>query len=191
VSTHAVLDVDAASFGTLSGLRVTVRLEDDAKTRKLATFEASWRIWLRAWNLLQALPGARLVTQVGTTTVDEATHADVVAPPVPPSVVSEDTDRRFAVIIEILDEGAREAVRELLRRHPDLPAPSVPLELRREAGVDHADLELGWRDRKVAAYFDGDRAAADALATAGWTVLSVERKLSVDDLEAALGLSKD
>jgi len=96
-------------------------------------------------------------------------------------------DPRGLQAMEIADAHTRNVVLELLARHPSLAGPDVPLEIRTGAAMV-GDLELGWQNLRVAAYFDHQRATADALEAAGWRVLSIERRLEVADFESALGL---
>ncbi len=183
-----LLDVAGARLGSLikekEGPRLTLRLEDDAGRRADANYETSWRMWLRAWNLLQVLPGAAFTTR-------DAAAAEL-APPSRREAAAQTAvpagDERMRIVAELIDAEAQVVIRDLLQKHPSLDAPAVPLELR--AGGIHGDLELGWPDRKVAAYFDAQKATADALVASGWTVFSIERKLELAALEQALGLSK-
>jgi hypothetical protein len=77
-------------------------------------------------------------------------------------------------------------VKEVLLRHTTLEPPSVPLELRTlDIGLD-ADLEFGWASYKIAGYFETERAAADALVAAGWTMFQIERGIVAAELEVAI-----
>lgn len=190
-----VLDVEAARLADLTragtAVRATLRLEDDHDRRKASSFEMSWRLWLRAWNLLQALPDATLVTR--DMLVEEQPPASVrpAKPPAsPPPTRSKDEDKRIVQAQEIADEHTRAVVIGLLERHPTLPAPTVPVEIRTGNEATSGDLELGWPDRKVAAYFDNQKNVAEALEQLGWTVLAIERRLEVEAFEAALGLGE-
>lgn len=197
---HGRLLVDAktANIGKLlndaAAARLTLRLDDRAQCRATPSFELAWRLWLRAWNLLQVLPNAAFVTTEALTGVDGPGVALESEPPAPegailPSAVA--SDARLLVIRELMDADAGIVLTQLLQKHPTLPAPTVPLELRRPTHSVDGDLELGWPNLKVAAYFDEQRAAAEALAAQGWTVFSIERKLDVAALERALRLSEE
>jgi DEAD/DEAH box helicase domain-containing protein len=183
------LSVEAADLGKLlespGAVTATLSLDDSRESRTSGRFETSWRQWLRAWNLLQHLPKARLVTTSGGAEEPEVAS-------VPPRVTSAaastpaDSEQRLKEADEITDETARLAVREILLRHPELPVPAVPLELRTLGIGLEADLEFGWIERKVAGYFETERAAAEELRTRGWTVLQIERGITVDELELAV-----
>ncbi len=189
-----LLDVEGAHLGTLlaepQAARATLRLEDDSTARSAPTFELSWRLWLRAWNLLQVLPGASLITRsaVASGPMEQAAEA----PGMPAAVAklpSDATDPRFRIVREVQNDAAVEVLLALLIKHPRLAAPSVPLELRPPAFATHDDVELGWPELKVAAYFDYQSAAAAALRASGWAVLSIERGLTVLEFEQSLGLN--
>jgi hypothetical protein len=166
-------------------VQVTLILNDSKEARSNARFEASWRQWLRAWNLLQQLPDARLVTSVsGAESVAPPAPAKVSEAPQPPAPLS--LEARLAEVSEVSDEAARVALVDLLNRLPALQAPSVPLELRAPTAELDVDLEFGWRALKVAGYFENERAAAEALTAKGWVLFQIERGLVVDELEAAI-----
>jgi hypothetical protein len=188
-----LLDVDRSHLGTLlddaSPAMVTLRLEDEFAARSASTFELSWRLWLRAWNLLQGLPGAALATRESAQPagVSRSAQPSSVAPP--PADLTLDA-RRLAAIGEVTDEAAVAALTELLGRYPDLEAPAVPFELRPPDYALTGDVELGWPARKVAAYFEREIAAAEALRAAGWAVLAIERGLTADAMARALRLGE-
>jgi len=188
---RVVLDVEATRLADIArtgaGVRATVRLEDELTRRSGDSFEPSWRLWLRAWNVLQTLSDVALVTR---DLVDEApppASVRSVPPPAAARPAIDASDPRAAQAMEITDGHTRSLILELLARHASLPGPDVPLEIRSEAGVV-GDLELGWHNLRVAAYFDHQRATAEALEALGWHVLSIERRLTVSDFEDALGL---
>ncbi len=191
---HGRLLVDApnAKLSGLTGdpspLRLTLRLDDDASARTEPTFELSWRLWLRAWNLLQVVPGAALVTPSaiasGPSLPDERPRPTTTPPPRPPA----SDDSRALAAREVGDVAAVAVLLDLLARHPELEAPEVPLELRPPAFSQVGDVELGFHTRKVAAYFEHQAALAEVLRAAGWTTFQIERGLDIGALERALGL---
>ncbi|MDQ3030945.1 MAG: DUF1998 domain-containing protein [Myxococcota bacterium] len=194
-----LIDVPAAQIGALvqsaGGLRVTVRIDDATAQRVKPSFEASWRHWLRAWNLLQTIPDAALTTSdaiVGGDPLEIEESVPVLMATAPaasaPVAKIDNDDPRMAALREVQDAKAREVIARLLAKHPGLAAPDVPLELRRPRFKVEDDLELGWFDAKVAAYLDHQRAAAEALVAMGWTTFAIERGLDVAALERALGL---
>jgi DEAD/DEAH box helicase domain-containing protein len=193
-----LVDVPATQLGALlaepAKATLTLRLEDDAAARKSPTFEASWRLWLRAWNLLQAMPGAVLVTREATK-LDPLLAPSEPPPPSPPAEPSvspppaSENDPRLAVIREITDSAAVDVFAVLLGRYPRLEAPSVPFELRAPAYAVAGDVEVAFASRKVAVSFDHQSREAEVLRQAGWTVFEIERGLDVRELAHALGLS--
>lgn len=190
-----LLSAFAGDVGTLmanpGAATVTVRLEDDLAARSAPTFELSWRLWLRAWNLLQGLPGAVLVTSEGT-----KVQAGGVAAVAPVARVSSarssslDGDARLASVREVGDDAAIQVLSELIKHHAGLEAPAVPYELRAPAYVVSGDVEVGWPARKVGAYLDHQASEAAALRAAGWTMFAIERGLTLDALANALGLDE-
>ncbi|MBK7823494.1 MAG: DEAD/DEAH box helicase [Tessaracoccus sp.] len=184
----AAVDV-AALLAKPDAATVTVRLEDDAPARSAPTYELAWRQWLRAWNLLQAVPGAALVTGVGASELEPvAAPAATVAPPAAPAAHADDP--RLVTVREVGDVDAVKVLTSLIERYPGLEAPAVPFELRAPAFAVSGDVEVGWPTRKVAAHLDHQAAEAAALAAAGWTVFLIERGVTVEALAAALGLGE-
>jgi hypothetical protein len=192
-----LVDAPADRLGMImaepEAVTLTLRLEDDETARVAPGFEQSWRLWLRAWNVLQALPRAALVTRAAVASDGEATVGglgDSHGAPARGAPHGAQVDARLTAASEIVDADAARIVREVLARYPDLPAPSVPLELRRPVDAVDGDVEAGWRDRRVAAYLDSQAEIADRLRADGWTLLSIDRKLDVSSLEQALGLTR-
>jgi DEAD/DEAH box helicase domain-containing protein len=203
--THAVAQLELGAYGRLlldverhkiarlqasaEGLRATLRLEDAETDRSHAEFESSWRRWLHAWNLLQGLPEAALVTREGMGDPSEPAPP----PPMTPDLASpkDAHDPRLASAREIDDPHWRALVVELLMRHPSLEAPHVPFELRRPQWNAEHDVELAWPGRKVAAYLEHQRALAPLLVEAGWTTVQIERRPSVEEVAQALGLLEE
>jgi DEAD/DEAH box helicase domain-containing protein len=192
-----LVDVEAVRLATLladpAPVTLTLRLEEGGEARSAPAFEQSWRLWLRAWNLLQALPGAMVLTSASGLRTDERISSRQEAldgDTLPAGAPGASTNSRAAVAAEILDPDAARVVLQLLLDHPELAVPSVPLELRMAIDGIDGDLEVGWRERHVAAYLDNQAPVAERLRADGWTVLPIERKLDLAVLERALGLSK-
>ena len=187
-----LVDLEVAKLGSLitdaGGMRVTLRLEDHADARGADGFEASWRQWLRAWNLLQVLPGAALVTRDGVTPAPRQTAPPPSAATKAAVVPQGPADPRLAAADEIADAGTRSVVRALLLQHPSLQAPRVPLELRAPTDSIEGDVELAWPEHQVGAYFDRDADLAEQLRERGWKMLAIERRPDQAAFESALGL---
>lgn len=193
---RVLLAVRGASLGSLMSApevaTVTLRLEDDRPARSAPTFELSWRLWLRAWNLLQGLPGAVLATlETARGAAPAEVRSVVPSAEATPSLTRESSDPRLAIVQEVGDGDAARVLAELLTRYPELEPPAVPFELRRPAYTIDGDVEVGWSARRVAAFLDHQSAEADTLRAAGWTVFAIERGLSNDELSVALGLRKE
>jgi DEAD/DEAH box helicase domain-containing protein len=198
--TRVLFDIEGSRLGGIlkdpAPLNVTLRLEDDKERRAHASFERSWRQWMRSWNVLQVLPGAAFVTSSGAGAGEILSHVEGhvevrrSARPVSSEAqaAARRADARLASVLEISDEDAREVVARLLEAHPALSSPCVPLELRRPRHIVEGDLEIGWPEQRVAAHLEGQSMAAEALRAAGWTIFSIERKLDLVALERALGV---
>jgi DEAD/DEAH box helicase domain-containing protein len=176
---------------------VTLRLADGAEQRRRPQFQTAWRQALRAYNLLQALPGTQVVS------LEQL--SEPIAPVVqlypmrPPSAegllhAAESTERREALlpaeveerIAEIGDERARAAVRAVVRR--GAPAPEIPYEVRVPRRGTIGDIEIGWAEARVGAYLDHQRETAERLRQEGWRLFVIERGIEATELEEALGL---
>jgi DEAD/DEAH box helicase domain-containing protein len=199
--TRLLIDGDLKKLrldGNATGLRVTLRLDDSVSARDQATFEASWRLWLRAWNVLQTVPDAvwttRSATERGGTldTVPPEATAVPRAKSIAPTLANPGSATALAATLdEVADERARGVLEQLYARHPHLEAPRVPFELRPPTYPVSDDVEIGFMERRVAAFFDHQSAPADVLATFGWKTFSIERGLTVEALEQALGLDRE
>ncbi|KYF78234.1 hypothetical protein BE11_12325 [Sorangium cellulosum] len=180
----------AALTMTPERVSLTLRLDDRHERRKAPGFQTVWRQTLRAWNLLQALPGAQIASSeqladqmVGAASIEIAHAAASEAPPRKPASarpLAALSDEAEGVLAEIRDEQARAAVRAVLLA--GVPVPAVPYEtmvgLRGNAG----DIEIGWAEARVGGYLDEQRETADMLRALGWTLFPIEAGLN----EAAL-----
>jgi DEAD/DEAH box helicase domain-containing protein len=171
---------------------LTLRLEDGAERRRRPQFQTVWRQVLRAYNLLQALPGT-VVTSVEQLGEAAAPAVQVYAMPEPLHAevgeggAEESASREVEeMLAEIGDAGARGAVRALLRRGAAMPA--LPYELSEPKRGVIGDIEIGWAREQVGAYLDEQRDTAERLRAKGWTLFPIERGLREDELARALGL---
>ncbi|WP_437737336.1 DEAD/DEAH box helicase [Sorangium sp. So ce1335] len=198
-----VVSVPREVLGTLRAqperATLTLRLEDGAEQRSRPQFQTAWRQLLRAWNLLQALPGTFITSfeQIE----DAAAPVVRLYPEHAPSVggllraaervngrrgaLPDDVDERIA---EIGDERAREAVRAVVRRGAVVP--EIPYELRLPKRGAVGDVEIGWAARRVGAYLDHQRETAERLRADGWTLFPIERGLTEVELARALGIEE-
>jgi len=207
---EAMLVVSTAqtALGTLLNTperaEVTLRLDDRESLRRHPRFLSGWRQALRAWNLLQALPSALVVSREQLADLaDDGASSRMAEDLVAPSLATEGgpdvsaprdetgvSESARAVVAEIADPRAREVVLEVVRR--GAPTPEVPYEVR-DAGRDgrrggEGDIEVGWKDARVGAYLDDQRDTAERLRAEGWTVFAIERGLEADALSRALGI---
>jgi DEAD/DEAH box helicase domain-containing protein len=198
-----VVSAPREAFATLTTsperVSVTLRIDDRSERRRTPGFQTAWRQALRAWNLLQALPGAACASSeqiahssgnaaAATTAPAEAVSTSPPRTPASPSVAATLSDEAEGVLAEIRDEEARAVVRAVVLAGAPLPA--VPYEtmvgLRGNAG----DVELGWADVRVGGYLDEQREAAEALRAQGWTLFPIEAGLTVTALLRALRIEE-
>jgi DEAD/DEAH box helicase domain-containing protein len=178
---------------------VTLRLEDGAERRSRPTFQTAWRQVLRAWNVLQTLPGARVTSyeQLGDSVGEVVRLYPVVAgsndtllrvasnAPEPFGALPAGAEERIA---EIGDELARSVVLTAVRWGAAVP--EVPYEVRLPKRGTIGEIEIGWAALRVGAYLDPQRETAERLLGEGWTLFPIERGLVEAELWAALGLGK-
>ncbi len=199
-----VVSAPREAFATLTAkperAAVTLRLDDRAERRKTGTFQIVWRQALRAWNLLQALPGAVIASaeQLADLAADEGvvgavrTKALSEAPPrrapsvAPPGALPEEAE---GVLAEIQDGGARQVVRGVVSRGAKLP--QVPYEVSEGMKGTIGDIEVGWPDERVGVYLDEQREAADRLRSQGWTLFPIEAGLGEAVLLQALRIETE
>ena len=169
-------------------LQVALRLEDQAEHRRQPAFESSWRQWLRAWNLLQALPGARMVTQEA---IAKRVEADVPVRAMTPVEAPVRNEKALHDLLRNLDvEDLKRVLAELLTKHPGKPLPTIPFELRRPAWRVEDDVEVAFEGERVALYLDAQQKGADALKEAKWKIVAIDRGMDLKALKDVLGWSE-
>ena len=178
-------------FGDPSAARGVLRLSDSADHRKRREYQRSWRLFLRAYNLLQFLPNLQVVTDEqllgGVPELHDSESASL-APLAPLAATQADSgslsDGQRALLEEVIELGdaAFAAVRgALLAGYAGLAVPYEVLELGNEGAI-----ELGWAVQKVGAYLDEQRHTAALLESRGWSLFKIEAGLDAEALIAAL-----
>lgn len=155
---------------SLDGLRVTVRLADDANTRRDGAFGVAWREWLRLGNLAQFCGTFAMTTAA---VADAGESRFVACIPVAPAAPSSD---EWAEVADLIDPSCAALASAL--RTAGAPAPEVGYEIQADGRVD-GELELAWPDVKVGVSLDDPPEAP-----AGWTVFPAD--VSPATLAAAL-----
>ncbi len=176
-----------AAFGVL-------RLSDSQAERSKPSFSRAWRMFLRAYNLLQFLPNVRVVTQEQLTSgaveaMQEATVQPIRAAVIPVAELSDDLEELLDEVrkIEGATTGWAAAVRAALSA--GFTDVALPLEVREERVS--GDIELGWPQARVGAYLDEQRHVAEHLQGDGWTLFKLEADVTHERLLAALRRSTD
>lgn len=183
-------------YATPEVVRLTLRLDDRHSRRKTSGFQTVWRQALRAWNLLQALPGAQIASseQYADASISNVVPAITgrlpsdIPPPRPPSDAPTEklSAADEAVLIEITDEAARNVVRQLVLRGAKLP--TVPHEVQEGLKGSRGEVEFAWPDEQVGAYLDEQRETAELLRARGFTMFPIERGLNEVELAKTLRL---
>ena len=172
----------------LSKLRFVLRLFDEHSGRAAPEFEADWRAFLQAWNLLQFLEHVTVVSSealetgygplgagYGATATGEAPPDAYDAPPGGP-------DGDLMELLEISTEAARPLIEAAHEAGLGLPE----LDFQLEGAGGEATADVAWSARRVAVLAELQQAARSAFEDAGWTVLqhSVEPQRFVEILSA-------
>jgi len=170
-------------------VRGVLRLADSHAHRAKKNYTSSWRMFLRAYNLLQFLPNVQVVTEEQLTGVEaelvERPAPSVVVPLVRlevPGELSSDAEALLSELHSTAPEWAVAVRQVMLAGHRRLV---LPHEVRTNACS--GDIELAWPARKVGAYLDDQRHVADHLLGQGWTLYQLESAPHVGDLLEALG----
>jgi len=186
VRTHKLAGKD------LTAQQLMLRLFDDQPARQHPDFEASWRAFLHAWNLLQFHH-----EQLAVVSSERLAHGDVVhpatlpserPPPMPQPSQGGRDDAARAIVQEVQDAGP--LVDAMVAR--DLPLPSVELILERPDGGVDVEAVLAWAEPRIALCFqltDRDRNRWREL---GWEAFDFDEtapKRIAEALSAALGRS--
>lgn len=162
-----------------------LRLSDSHAERSKPSFVRSWRMFLRAYNLLQFLPNVRVVTdeQLSRGSAEDAPLSVSVAAP----TVGEQPgmSKGLKALLSEIAQTAPEwepVVREAF--YAGFTDAVVPFEYREPS--KSGDIELGWPAQRVGAYFDDQRHTADHLAALGWVMFKFESTVSATQLLEAL-----
>lgn len=157
---------------TFTDARLTLRLFDDASARASADFEASWRRFLQAWNVLQFHPGLGVYTSelIG---IEEPAPARVLAPVLKVA----DAADPLAHLAGLTTAEVLALARTLVARGAAVP--QVGYELMADDRVV-AEAEMAWPAAKVAVLVEAQREAAQEFENAGWQVVdATEEQLAL------------
>ena len=141
-----------------------LHLHDDEASRTGKDYRRSWNGALRAFNLLQFLPGGFWTTRLGMERQRYPEFGAKLEPPSEPDVA----DAAWREAMEIAATEARPLFRELAAA--DAPVPEVGFELADDGGTVVAEAEAAWAGAKVALLLPGQEDGAGAFRGAGWRV---------------------
>ena len=151
---------------------MVLRLFDDKNAREDRGFEASWRSFLQAWNLLQFHESVEVVSS--ELVADRSRFAEE---PVVEALSAERADADYATgsdaaVGELL-AFATEASKVLITAvaEADLPIPQDDFELETSGKGCGPEPELAWPGLKVAVLAERQAEDQPAFESAGWTVL--------------------
>ncbi len=145
---------------------VAVHLHDDhSESADEKEYRVAWNAALRAFNLIQFLPGAWWTTR---TAVRSGLYPDfsVTTPPAVPGSAA--TNAAWSEVRELACEEVMDLVAELARS--DLAVPNVGYPLQGGRGEVVAEAELAWEAQRVAVLVPSEEEAAKRFEEAGWIV---------------------
>jgi DEAD/DEAH box helicase domain-containing protein len=178
--------MEQAAQGALEPLcgEVSVHVTiDDAHARQDKDFESAWSGFWGCTNLLQFLPGLTLSSATGVTQgiyPAWAPSPQAQAPAAGPSVA---VDAEWQGVAELSVFGD---VVLLLKEH-GLPLPEVGIELLDDSGEVLPELELAWRDQRLAVVAALEPDARQAYERIGWTLFIGLDETVGRELAARLG----
>ena len=146
-------------------LIAVAHLRDADANRRNPNYRHGWNAVLRAFNLLQFLPGGWWITHEGVASNRYPDYAP--ADDAPPQAAASTASADWEAAIELAAPELHEAMKPWAAN--GLPAPQVGYELADSAGKVLAEAELAWPERRMAVLEDG-QTDADAFDEAGWQV---------------------
>jgi DEAD/DEAH box helicase domain-containing protein len=175
VDLYLALPLAAVEGGEPDLATAILHLHDDEESRKGKDYRRYWNGVLRAFNLLQFLPGAFWTTRVGIERQRYPELGPKLDPPSEPQV----TDAAWREAVDLASPEFRPLLRTLSAR--GVPVPTVGFELAGEHGTVVAEAEAGWPDAKVAVLLPDQEPGMAAFTAAGWKVFA-----ATDGAEAAI-----
>jgi DEAD/DEAH box helicase domain-containing protein len=162
--------MQAAAEGDLQGLQADIRLHlamDDEHARQDKDFEMRWGAFWGAANLLQFLPRLTLASARG---IQQGLYGAVFQA-AEPSWAEPQADEGDSLQWQEIAQNSLFGERVFRLRDAGVPPPEVGIELVDEAGVVLPEIELLWREERIAVVADVDESGRVGLERLGWTVL--------------------
>ena len=163
VDLFLALPLAAVQSGEPDAAVAVLHLHDDEANRSQKDYRRTWNGALRAFNLLQFLPGGFWTTRLGIERQRYPEFGPKLEPPPEPEVA--DAAWREAVEIAATEVGL--LLRELAEA--GAPVPEVGFELADDGGTVIAEAEAAWAGAKVALLLP-EQEGAGAFRGAGWRV---------------------
>jgi hypothetical protein len=151
-----------------------LRLFDEADGRAAPDFEASWRSFLQAWNLVQFHDGIRVMSSECPPDVYEEVFArveDRLAADAPPTVIASrgsGGQEDFDSLLELATEISRPLIMALRDRR--LPTPVFDFELPADPGRCGPQADLAWPDLLMVVLGEHQAQDQGAFEKAGFSV---------------------
>ena len=158
------LPLTAVQRGEPDAATAILHLHDDEPSRNSKDYRRYWNGALRAFNLLQFLPGGFWTTRLG---IERQRYPEFGTPLEPPSL-PDVADAAWRDAVEMAAPELRPLLLELAGRAA--PVPEVGFELTDDGGTVVAEAETAWPGRKVAVLLPDQAAGARAFTEAGWRV---------------------
>ncbi|MCP4119757.1 MAG: DEAD/DEAH box helicase [Desulfobacteraceae bacterium] len=148
-------------------------LEDGEMSLGSEDFEPLWNGFLRAYNLMQFLPGVLFLTRQGL--VDhyydslslKSSHVDLI----PDESGKEESSEAWTEVRELVSEKLYSLVDDLESKGADVPLVGEEFE---SGGEVIGELELAWHNRKIGIYESSAEEIKEKLITEGWRLFSIE-----------------
>ena len=175
VDLFLALPLAAVKGGEPDQATAILHLHDDEESRKGKDYRRYWNGALRAFNLLQFLPGAFWTTRLGI----ERQRYPEFGPKLEPPSEPEAAGAPWREAMDLASPDLRPLLRALSAR--GVPVPAIGFELAGEDGTVVAEAEAGWPDAKVAVLLPDQESGTAAFTAAGWKVFD-----ATDGAEAAI-----
>ena len=176
----------------LAAQQMMLRLFDDQPARQHPDFEASWRAFLHAWNLLQfhhehvAVVSSERLAQGDV--IHPSTMPSERPPPMPQTLPAGGDEAAMAIVGEVPEAGP--IVDAIVAR--GLPLPTVELIIEKEAGGVDVEAVLAWAEQHLAVCYrltDRDRRRWQELGYEAFDVDETAPERIAEALSVALGRS--
>ncbi len=158
--------------GSIDAASVVLRLDDSTHNREANEFEASWRSFLHAWNLLQFRGDLEVQTSERIRFGDDVEYADAEILGAGDIAASEYAcaDAELSELLEYSPESVKPFLQYLAEE--GLKLPTIDYELDIGSGRCGPEPELAWPDLKIAVLAENQIEDAGEFETQGWMVFS-------------------